>query len=164
MKVLKDNYNAMDDVPIENPYPRKMVCERCGSELEYEKSDVRIGVYGCTIVDCPLCGEDNIIDSEIDFALTKDNVEFPTHFDHTSTANAVDCFNNETIKEYIHKAIDYLRKYPDEMDYGGHMTGNLYINVVKWKGDENYEVTVSNDFYNTYIPFEPEDYDDEILF
>ena len=157
MKVLKNNYNAMDDVPIENPYPRKVTCERCGSELEYEKSDVRIGVYGCSIVDCPLCGEEILLDDG-GLTLTKDNVEFPTHFSHTSSENAVDVFNNETIKKYIHKAIDYLRKYNDETHYGGHITGNLYIEVDKWSGDENYEVTVSKDFYNTYIPFEAEDY------
>lgn len=161
MKVLKNNYDCCPekDVVEVNPYPRKMVCERCGSELEYEESDVRVGIYGCAIVDCPLCGQDNILDdSEKTLVLTVDNVEFPVHFSHTSTENAVDCFNNETIKEYIRKAITYLRKYHDETHYGGHMTGNLYINVDKWNGDEQYEVTVSKDFYDTFIPFEAEDY------
>lgn len=159
MKVLKDNYsyNHNKDVKIENPYPRKTVCERCSSELEYDKSDIRIGEYGCAIVNCPLCGHDSILDEEC-MTLTKDNVKFPEHFSHTSTENAVDVFNNETIKKYIHKAIDYLRKYNDTTHYGGHITGNLYLTVDKWNGDENYEVTVSKDFYNTYIQFEAEDY------
>lgn len=164
MKVLKNNYDCRseDEINVANPYSRKMICTKCGSELEYEESDVRIGEYGCAIVDCPLCGYYNGLDGhEKTLTLTANNVEFPVHFHHTSKeTGALDCFNNETIKEYIRKAIKYLRKYKDETHYGGHMTGNLYIDVSKWKGDEDYEITVSNDFYHTVIPFEPEDYDD----
>ena len=49
-------------------------------------------------------------------------------------------------------------KNKDEFSWGGHLTGNLYINVHRYSGDEMYEVTVSNDFYHTDIPFESEDY------
>jgi len=168
MKVLKNNYQETnieehikeEDIKQEKPYPRKLICEKCGSELEYEKSDIRIGVLGCVFVDCPLCKHDNMLeDNENNIALTANNVEFPVHFWRFSTeTGAVDCCNNEMIREYILKAIDYFRTNKEEYSYGGHITGNFYINVRRWSGDEMYEVTVSNDFYSTEIPFESEDY------
>lgn len=165
MKVLKDNYN--EETVRENtkrivPYPRTLTCEKCNSELEYEKSDLRMGLYGCNHIDCPLCGYDNMLDdNEENIVLTVDNVDFPIHFFHTSVdTGAVDRCNNEEIRKCIRKAVDYFRRNKDEdsLDWGGHITGNLYINVHRYSGDENYEVTISNDFYETYIPFEQEDY------
>ena len=162
MKVLKDNYekDVKKEIKQIEPYPRKLVCENCNSELEYEKSDLRMGVLGCMFVDCPLCGYDNMIeDNEESIKLTVDNVEFPVHFFHTSKENgAVDCCTNEEIKKNIRKAITYFRKNKEEYDWGGHLYGNLYIHVHRWSGDEMYEITVSNDFYTTDILFEPEDY------
>lgn len=165
MKVLKDNYNmteAIDTTMQIEPYPRKITCEKCRSELEYEKSDMNMGEYGLMYVDCPLCGYRNFLDNnENSITLTVDNIEFPVHFHHTSIeTGAVDCCDNETIKKYLYKAIDYFRKNKDNesLDYGGHITGNLYINVHRYSGDEDYEVTISNDFYSTNIPFEHQDY------
>lgn len=158
MKVLKDNYNDYNPYnPIES-YPKKFVCEHCNSEIEYDKEDICIGEYGCALIKCPLCSYENYLDED-GITLTMDNIEFPTHFSHTSTkTGAVDCCNNEKIKEYIRKAINYLRNNKDEDHYGGHITGNLYLHVHKWEGDEDYEITVSNDFYNSYIQFESADY------
>lgn len=165
MKVLKDNYNEKEYIgtPIQNePYPRKLICEKCRSELQYEETDMRMGAWGCMYVDCPLCGYDNMLDgNEHNITLTVDNIEFPIHFHRTSTeTGAVDCCDSETIKKYLYKAIDYFRKNKDEdsLDWGGHITGNLYINVHRYSGDEDYEVTISNDFYSVNIPFEPQDY------
>lgn len=164
MKVLKNNYNdgkiTAHVTEIRNQYPRKLTCDMCDSELEYEKSDIRFGEYGCAYIDCPLCGENNFLeDGENDITLTKYNVEFPTHFHHTSKeTGAVDVCNNEMVKEYVCKAIDYFRKNKDEDNYGGHITGNFYISVDRYSEDEEYCVTVSNDFYETYIQFEKEDY------
>lgn len=162
MKVLKDNYNKTTiNERFENakPYPRKIICECCGSELEYEEADLRIGFLGCVHLDCPLCNRENMIeDNENTITLTKDNVEFPVHFSHTSTeTGAIDCCNNKTVKEYIHKGIDYFRKNKDEFVwYCG--TGNIFVTVYRYDGDENYYVQVTNDYHDTYIPFEAEDY------
>lgn len=159
MKVLKNNFNKGTETS-NMPYPRKLVCDMCGSELEYEESDIRVGTYGCIYIDCPLCGEDNLLeDNENNIELTKDNIEFPTHFHHTSKeTGAVDVCNNEMVKEYVRKAIDYFRENKYEYSYGGHITGNFYINVERIDTDKEYAVTVSNNFYDTYIPFEKEDY------
>lgn len=159
MKVLKNNFNVSqyDYNPIET-YPKKFVCEKCNSELEYEKEDVRIGEYGCFVIDCPLCGYENYLDED-GITLTMDNIEFPTHFHHVSTeTGAVDFCDNEHIKKYICEAINYLRRNKDEHDWGQHITGNLYLHVQKYEGDEMYYITVSNDFYNSFVNFESEDY------
>ena len=158
MKVLKNNYNQYAE-ETNNDYPRKFVCENCESELEYDKSDISIGMYGGAFVDCPLCGYKNYLDDgENDVDLTVDNIEFPVHFAHVSAeTGAVDCCNNERIKNYIRKAIDYFRTNKNEYHWFT-CTGNLYISVTRHEGDEDYWVVVSNNYYDTYIPFENEDY------
>lgn len=159
MKILKNNFNK-DLETNDVSYPRKLVCNMCDSELEYEESDMRMGVYGCMHIDCPLCGEDNLLeDNENNIELTKDNIEFPTHFHHVSTeTGAAAICNNKNVKEYIHKAIDYFRKNKEEYNYGGWITGDFYINVHRYSDDKEYTVTVSNNFYEIEIPFEDEDY------
>ena len=162
MKVLKDNYNHEEELQDESSYPKMKICEQCESELEYDESDLYIGEYGLAFIDCPLCGCNNVLYDEDGVTLTADNIQFPMHFSYISKeSGAVDCCDNETVKGYIKKGINYLRKYKDETHYGGHMTGNLYVDIQKWKGDESYEVVVSNNFYCTHIPFEPEDYESE---
>lgn len=163
MKVLKNNYTqtVTEEKVKVKPYPRKHICENCGSELEYDKSDLRMGVLGCIHLDCPCCGYSNMIEeNENTITLTVDNVEFPVHFFHTSKEDgAVDCCDNENVKKEICKGINFLRRNREQSDW---MTayGNLYIDITRHDGDENYVVFVSNDYYKTYIPFEDVDYED----
>lgn len=162
MKVLKDNYKGITKDMAKKQYPKKAICDKCGSELEYEESDITIGWLGAPYIECPCCGYDFMLDDEDGgITLTVDNVEFPTHFNHTSKENAVDCLNNKEIKRYIHNAIDYFRENKDEDEnvfaYNTG-TGNLTVHVYRYSGDEDYHVVVSGDYYDTYIPFEPEDY------
>lgn len=162
MKVIKNNFGEIaahvTEVRFE-PYPRKLICDNCESELEYEESDMEVGVYGAMHVKCPLCGYNNMLDgNKNDVTLTKDNIEFPIHFDHISKEDgAIDVCNNEFIKEYINRAIDYFRMNKNEyIYYVG--TGNTMVQVHRYEGDEDYYIVVTNDYYHTYIPFEPEDY------
>lgn len=162
MKVLKDNYNkvnVMKETILIKPYPRTCICDNCYSELEYTEADIRMGAWGYMYLDCPCCGHDNILeDNENNITLTMDNIEFPTHFWHTSIdTGAVDFCNNERVKELIHNGIYYLRRNKDEYCWNSQF-GNVYICIHKWDGDENYEIVVSNDFYSMEIPFEKEDY------
>ena len=158
MEVLKDNYNKKNKVK-EELYPKTCVCCGCDSELEYDKKDIHMGAFGCPIITCPLCCEEIILDDEEGLKLTIDNVEFPTHFEHTSKENgAKDYCNNKNIKENIRRAINYLRNNKEEFEWF-YMCGNLYLSVRKYDGDEEYNVIASNNFYETYIPFELEDYE-----
>lgn len=160
MKVLKDNYKKNECVEPERHdiYPRKYTCEECASELEYEKSDITYGAFGCAFLKCPLCGYDNSLWDEDDFVLTRDNVEFPTHFYHTSKeTGAVDTCNNQEVRGAINRAIEYFRKYINEYHWST-ACGNLRVDVTKFSGDEVYEVMVTKDYYETSIPFESADY------
>lgn len=168
IKVIKNNYikakelseEEFNKLPKIKPYPRRLVCGECRSELEYDKSSIRMGEYGCIHVKCPLCNHDNMIDDHEDnITLTIDNIEFPVHFHHVSEATGAK--KRDTIEEVrndIRRAVEYFRKNKDE--YCFHTwCGNLFVMVRKWSGDEIYEVVVSNDFYNMEIYFEECDYE-----
>lgn len=155
MKILKNTKNKSEDI---NSYPRKLICENCKSELEYDESDLRMGEYGYMFIDCPVCGEGSMLENnEHSIILTVDNIEFPIHFHHTNNENAVDACNTEEIRNGLKRAINYFRNNKDEYVWYSWF-GNLFILVHKWSGDEEYEVVVSNDFYSMAIPFEDEDY------
>ena len=161
MKVLKNNYNneKVSSEKVVLPYPRVCICNKCKSELSYEKSDLRMGTYGCQYLDCILCGYDNMLeDNEDCIALTKDNIEFPTHFHRFSTeTGAVNTLTDDYVREVVREAIDYFRMYKEESFYYS-ATGNTIVFVFKISGDEEYQVYVTSDYYNTYIPFESCDY------
>ena len=158
MKVLVNNYNNGEDKQVES-YPRKFTCESCYSKLEYNQSDITIGVLGAPHIRCCLCGFHNMLDDDEEgIILTKDNVEYPTHFLHASKeTGAKDVCNNEFVRECIQKAINYFRKNKDEFIYYCG-TGNTMVYVFRYVGDKEYNVVVTNNYYETYIPFESEDY------
>lgn len=168
IKVIKNNYIKAEELseeefnklPKTRPYPRRLVCGECRSELEYDKSSIRMGEYGCIHVKCPLCNYDNMIDDHEDnITLTIDNIEFPVHFHHVSEATGAK--KRDTIEEVrndIRRAVEYFRKNKDEY-YWHTWCGNLFVMVRRWDGDEMYEIVVSNDFYNMEIDFEEVDYE-----
>ena len=161
MKVLKNNFNTETNISKPNivpRYPRKYICENCESELEYNKEDIYIGVYGASHIKCPLCEYENMIDDENTITLTKNNIEFPTHFNYSSEeTGAKKCCDNENVKKEINRAIEYFRQNKDEWHWYT-CYGNLHISVDRLKGDENYDVFVTDRHWETYIPFEQEDY------
>lgn len=159
MKVLKNNFNVRTSVDNNiKSFPKKIICRDCESVLEYEESDIYVGTYGISHINCPLCGSNNILDDEYNVTLTKDNVIFPQHFLYTSVeTGAVDSCNNEYIKACIREAINYFRENKHN-DYYYCGTGNTLVFVLKYDGDEEYEVIITDKYYNTYIPFESEDY------
>lgn len=158
MKII--NSTRINNLAKAKPYPRRLICDYCDSELEYDESDLYMKEYGCMYVDCPVCGHSNmLVENEHSIILTKDNVVFPLHFHHISKDDgAVDNCNEETVRKYIDEFIRYLRNHHDEYFCGGYVNGNTYVIVERFDGDNDYEVTVSNDFYQTYIPFDNEDY------
>ena len=109
---------------------------------------------------CPLCNDSNYLyDEDLEFRLTKDNVQFPKHFHHSSKDNeAVDTCNSEHVEKWIKHGIECIRNSLD--DDWAHYTGsgNTMVHIYKHDDDEDYYVCVSHDYYDTYIPFEEEDY------
>lgn len=162
MKILKNNYKTETKKEAEvNPFPRKLKCEKCGSELEYEKSDISFEAYGCGYVKCPLCEYNNELYGEDEnLILTVDNIEFPVHFHHTSLNTGAVDISNEKIKKYIEEGINYFRKNKNEFSWLVE-TGTMHLAMWRMDGDESYEVVVSKDYYSSFIPFEDVDYNPE---
>ena len=95
-------------------------------------------------------------DEEYDIDLTKDNIEYPIHFYHTSKElGAIDICDNKHVKEAINDAIRYFRNNKNET-YWLTASGNMHVIVFRF--DEEYDVVVTDNYYSTYIPFEQEDY------
>lgn len=151
MKILKNNTLKKED----DKFPLKIVCEECGSELEVEESDIRIGYLGTCYVKCPVCNKDTYIYELDGVVVTKDTIKFPDYFYHFDNGKKL---SNEEIEDYIRRGIEWHRRNPNSFvwDCG---TGDSDIAVYNYSGDNEYRVVVSRGFYDCEIPFEEEDYD-----
>ena len=158
IKVLKDNSKNIE-VKKENIkiFPLKIKCSECDSELEITEEDTHIGWMGARFINCPCCGEEAMVDELEGITLTVDNIEFPIHFHHVSVeTGAKERCNTEEIRYELRRAITYFRENKEETDWHT-WSGNLFVFVRRWSGDENYEVVVSKDFYNIEIDFDEND-------
>lgn len=144
MRLIKSNN-------IEPEYPKRHVCDECGTELEYDKEDTPIGWMGCEYVTCPACGEET--------AVSDQRVQPPAWkvtFHHTSTeTGAVDIKDTE-IQVHVKKAVKCLcsdERKPDEPYIT--VTGNLLVLGIKW--EDGVDIYVTKDFYVDSIA--PENYE-----
>lgn len=107
---------------------------------------------------CPVCDEEVTTDEDNPNPITAESVKFPDHFFHTSAeTGAVDICNQEKIREWLKDGVKFLRENKGVDDWYS-MSGNLYVNVHRFVGDEEYDVIVSNDYYEVTIPFQNADY------
>ena len=160
IKIIKNNYKIQsNEEPIKNNKIR-IHCSECDSELEITEEDTHIGWMGARFINCPCCGEEAMVDELDGITLTKDNLEFPVHFNRTAKGlRHVVEVNSDKIIKGIQKGITYFRRHKDEYYwYTSH--GDLFLIVFRYSGDEEYFVMITKDFYETYIPFEREDYDE----
>lgn len=144
----------------DKPFPIVIECEKCGTIFEIESTqDIENGIYGIAYVTCPVCGKKtdscNVDDlKKFDKEITAENIEFPTDF--SDNKDGVETSPNE-IKEEIRKAISFFRRYPDEF---AHYTcgGDTAVCVYNVSTDNNYYVVVAKGYFDTYIPYQKEDY------
>ena len=162
IKVLKDNSKNIE-VKEENikTFPLKIKCSECDSELEITEEDTHIGWMGARFVTCPCCGEESIVDEMEGITLTKDNIEFPIHFNRTTKGmrHIVETNSDEIVKE-IQKGIEYFRNFKNQFCWYS-CYKDLFVLIFRYFEDEDYFVVVTKDFYETHIPFEKEDYDNK---
>lgn len=162
IKVIHNNFSQNDlnkKVEVKPKFVHTF-CDNCDSELEIYEEDTHIGWLGAPFVKCPCCGQESMVDELEGITLTKDNIDYPIHFNRTNKdlKNVVEIQKDEVIKE-IQRGIDYFRINKDEFCwYTCH--GDLFLIVFRYEGDEEYFVLVTRDFYETDIPFEKEDYND----
>lgn len=152
MIVLKDKYNHVTQKQDEfKPKTYKITCEHCDSELEVEDDDIQVGAYGMGCVVCPCCGEETYADELADyFPLTKDNVEFPTHYCSFNDGVHID---DDTINKLVKECIEKFDPN-DENDWCRFTgSGNAMVFVFKLDEDEEYDVYVCKNYYETFVPF-----------
>lgn len=134
MKVIKKN-----EVET-NEYPKRIVCDHCGAELEYDKDDEFIGLWGMECVTCPECNEDCFVSDH--------RVESPnwkTTFDHTNSDSAV-AINDEEIQGMVDKC--YNRLMSPEWKVGEFYTtmcGDTLVFGIKF--EDEVKVYVTRDYY-----------------
>lgn len=148
MKILEDNFtnkNILEDKQYE------LTCEGCNSKLGYERADVTNLMYGLPYLKCPLCGQFNEINDEsLELKLTKDNVIYPMHFNHTSKHYGAKEISDEDVNKYIKQFVEAAIENNID-DWSGHVTGDLFLNIRKDDEFNEYEITVARDFYSTFI-------------
>lgn len=162
IKIIKNNYKSHpNEEPIKNNKIR-IHCSECDSELEITEEDTHIGWLGARYITCPCCGEESIVEEIDGITLTKDNIEFPKHFMRTNKEmRRVKEIEPPAIEKEIKKGIDYFRKNKDEWVWFK-TYGDLFVVIFRNSEDEDYYITVTKDFYETYIPFEREDYEQQV--
>ena len=148
MRVIKNNVNKSD-------FPKKIECENCGSELEIDESDVKIGYIGLYYVDCPVCNKQAYIYDLDGINVIKDNIKFPDHFYHFGDGGKR--LDDVEIEEYIREGIEWHRKNPNQFVWDGG-TGDSDIAIYNYPGDEMYRIVVAKGYYSCEIKYETEDY------
>ncbi len=151
MEILEDNFTNKKNIE-DKQY--ELTCEGCNSKLAYEKPDVINLAYGLPYLQCPLCGQFNEIneinDEGLKLELTKDNVIYPMHFNHTSKHYGAKEISDEDVNEYIKEVVEVVIENNID-NLSGHITGDLFLNIRKDDEFDEYEITVARDFYSTLI-------------
>lgn len=79
MKILENNCNKPLDKTVPTLQTYKVQCERCGSILEIEDSDLISIDMSCVAFDCPCCSKRSLIDNMSEY-ITYDMIKYPNNF------------------------------------------------------------------------------------
>ena len=123
-------------------FPKRIKCDNCQAELEYDKDDVFIGEWGMKYIHCPCC-EENIPVSEDRYM----PITWPTTFQHTSKENAVE-IDGERVSDYVEEIKKKLMS-SEPGDYTMISTGDCF--VFGYKTEEEIEIIVTKDYYSDFI-------------
>lgn len=128
-------------------YPKRVLCENCGANLEYEKEDEFIGWMGCKNVICPECG---------DATFVTERVVKPTWnatFNHTSTEYGAKEIGNEKTQKYIDEVVSSLVNCNEEFTHHVMVCGNTLVVGIKC-GDDGIDIYVTKDYYGDMLAME----------
>ena len=133
MKVINRNETKEAD------YPKRIICDHCGAELEYNEEDEFIEMWGMKCITCPEC---------MKYVFVSDHrVEPPNWiatFDHIYSATAKE-LKNEDIQEYIDNCYKYLMNEAKPGDF--YMTGSGDTMVFGFRYEDTVDLYVTKDFY-----------------
>ena len=133
MKVIKKNEVETSE------YPKRIVCDHCGAEREYDKDDEYIGQWGMKCITCPECmGDVFVSDHRVD------PPKWYVTFDHVNSATAKE-LKNEDIQEYIVNCYKYLMNEAKPGDF--YMTGSGDTMVFGLRYEDTVDLYVTRDYY-----------------
>ena len=132
---------------VEEPKIYKITCDECHAELEYEKSDTYIGVFGGRELICPACNEKVFIDEIEGIDLDSSNIEFPTHFMNPSD-KAMD-IEDERIQEWVQKC---LKNIEDNPGNGFYISGSGNTVVIALDFEDERDIYVAKKYWVCSIP------------
>lgn len=138
MKIL--NLNKID-----SEYPKRCECENCGAELEYDREDEWVGIYGIDFVRCPNCGyEIDVTDASVERTV---KMTWNKTFAHTSSDNSVE-ISDDDIQQMIDRVYNGVKNKSDGYFYTN-ATGNTL--VVGVKNSDSTTVYVTKDYFEDVI-------------
>ena len=151
IKIIKNNYKIQPNEELIKNNKIRIHCSECDSELEITEEDTHIGWMGARFITCPCCGEESMVDELDGITLTKDNVEFPTHYYSFSDGVHID---DDTVNKWVKECIEEFDPN-DENDWCRFTgSGDTMVFVSKLDEDEEYDVYVCKNYYETFIPFD----------
>jgi glycerophosphoryl diester phosphodiesterase len=90
--------------------------------------------------------------------LNINTLKFPDHFHRTNKdLRHVAEVTDSELRASIKQAIDFFRANKDEWSWFT-MYGDLFLQVYRFDGDEEYSIVIARDFYEATLPFEAVDY------
>lgn len=135
MRIIQNNYNEYTETTQE------IVCEYCNSVFEIDNSDIITPEEDDEYVYCPCCNRKVYLYEPN----TKDNINFPTSY-HTFK-NGAD-ITDEEINKWVRECIEWLEENPEE-SYRYIGSGNTFVVVFNF--EDEYHITVTKNYFETYI-------------
>lgn len=139
MKVIKK-----ERTPIKNPeYPKRIICDNCGAELEIDEADVHIGCYGLEYVTCPECDKKTAVNDCRSMPPT-----FPTTFYHFEEGVDTKVLTDEETQNLV----DEIAKYKDKLkpcEFVSTSAGDTKVFAEKFEDD--FVITVAKNYWEDSI-------------
>lgn len=110
--------------------PKPITCESCGAELEYEDSDLKVGLWGCKGFDCPECGE---------FVFCSKRVAEPKYPDTFWIPKNAKGLNDEEINTLLNRVVKSLKDC-EAGEFSFSATGDTAVIGLKFKDEEEYYI------------------------
>ena len=142
------------DIDEQELYRQK--CDECTAELEFAIDDTYIGALGARYVKCPICGYEIMTEECDGIELNSNNIEFPKHFFEPRGIDIPNSQINNWIRECLKVAEESDEPYGYFVSTG---SGNTMVIILAY--EDEYQVFVTKDYYETSVTKHDDDDDDD---